>query len=111
MINADVAALRKALDAVQEKLMAASVRAPGFAEMHAIYWSLSEELIRVGNESTDVIRKRLEDTATKITAEWESSKKALEPWNEALKLVVDALGLVLGGGLNNPLGILLAAAV
>ena len=108
MINQEVVALRKALDAVQDRLMAASVRDPGFAELHSIYWSMSEELIRVGNENIDTIRIHLTDTAAKISSEWESSKSTLGPWQGVLKGVVDSVSIILGGALKNPLTALLA---
>ena len=108
MISPEVLSLKKALSELENRLMSASVRDPGFAEIHAVFWSLNDELIRVANEDIATVRSRMNETAERIVAEWESSKESLAPWNDVLSVVSNALGVVLQAGkLQNPLTLLL----
>lgn len=100
----EVKALRLALDKLEEKLMASPVTDPGFGEVHALYWELTHELIRVADKQIEAITQGLHAKGKEIREEWESSKAVFKPWVEFLRPVVDAVGLLLSlNGLPNPL--------
>ena len=81
---------------------------PGFGEIHSIYNSLSDLLIKAAYKEDDEVAARLNATVKEIVEEWKSNKKKLKGWTKELHRVVKVVGKILDlAGYPNPLSVLL----
>lgn len=93
--------LAAALEAVRGKLVSMPITAPGFGEMRALHWELTDALIKAGDKELAVLAGEIEKASKAVADEWSSNKDLLGPWLDVLGPVVTAVGKVVKG--TNPL--------